>query len=91
MVLKRVPSTKKEIYITISPDVQVTKSVPTMTMLSLISNIGGILGLTLGLGFLQIAEHLDKLLVAWVSFCRKTKTAGNKEEDNIYLEMEPKN
>ena len=42
------------------PQVEVTRSVLTMTGFTLMANIGGILGLLLGLGVLQIIEIIDK-------------------------------
>ena len=58
--MKQVPKPNgRGIAIRISSKVEVTHSVPMMTELDLISSLGGILGLTLGLGFLQMAEMLD--------------------------------
>ena len=44
------------------PEVKVTRSVLTMTGFTLMSNIGGALGLLLGLGVLQIIEIIDLAL-----------------------------
>ena len=48
-----------QISLIFAPEVEVTKSVLTVTGLNLLSNLGGSLGLMLGLGILQIAELLD--------------------------------
>jgi len=48
------------------PLVRITKSSPTMDQMTLISNIGGCLGLTLGLSILQLVETLDTFIkFAW--------------------------
>ena len=39
-----------------------TKSVPTMDFMTLLSNIGGVIGLTLGYSILQMVEGLDVIL-----------------------------
>ena len=48
------------IRLVFEPQVEVTRSVPTMTGFTLVSNIGGILGLLLGMGVLQILEIIDQ-------------------------------
>ena len=70
-----VPQTPFEDYAGIilifSSKVEVTRSEPLMTSLDLIATIGGVLGLTLGLGFLQLAQLLDRALSGLVVFCRE--------------------
>ena len=53
-------SPSHQINFIFAPEVEVTKSVLTVSGINLISNLGGILGLMLGLGLLQIAELLDR-------------------------------
>ena len=47
-----------------------------MTGLGLIATIGGVLGLTLGLGFLQLAQLLDRKVSGLVVFCRENRGDG---------------
>ena len=53
------------------PQVEVTRSVLTMTGFTLMANIGGILGLLLGLGVLQIIEIIDKGLARLGAYIQK--------------------
>ena len=50
--------------------VSVSKSVPTMTSLTLLSNIGGMLGLLLGLSILDLVDAVD-VLFNYVNKTRK--------------------
>ena len=62
------------IRLVFEPQVEVTRSVPTMTGFTLVSNIGGILGLLLGIGVLQILEIIDqgmRYLLFFVDNCEK--------------------
>ena len=43
-----------------NPSVEVALSVPTMTVLGLLSNIGGFLGLFLGVSILQVFLKMDR-------------------------------
>ena len=54
------PVPNHQISLIFAPEVEVTKSVLTVTGLNLLSNLGGSLGLMLGLGILQIAQLLDR-------------------------------
>ena len=65
---------------TISSRVFVTESIPKMTSLDLISSLGGVLGLTLGLGFLQMAELMDQGLAVLGHTCKKA-AGGSQEEE----------
>ena len=62
--MKRTPSPHQSIEIVIMPEVHVTESVLTMTGINMMCSIGGILGLMLVLGVLQIVELADKGLNA---------------------------
>ena len=54
------------VKITFDPSVLVTKSRPTMDLITLLSNIGGCLGLTLGYSILQIAGQIETIIrVTW--------------------------
>ena len=64
------------IILIFSSKVEVTRSEPLMTGLGLIATIGGVLGLTLGLGFLQLAQLLDRKVSRLVVFCRENRGDG---------------
>ena len=66
-LVRTIESEKKGIKIMFDPTVRVTRSDPTMTPMTLFSNIGGCLGLTLGYSILHIIENLDIFL----QFCWK--------------------
>ena len=51
------------------------KSVLTVTGINLMSNLGGSLGLMLGLGLLQITEILDRAINNLLEFCKEKKKA----------------
>ena len=59
-LIGREPFPSHGIFLVFAPEVEVTKSVLTVTSINLMSNLGGSLGLMLGLGLLQIAEILDR-------------------------------
>ena len=64
------PSTGESwIRLIFEPQVEVTRSVRTMTGFTLVSNIGGILGLLLGMGVLQILEIIDHWLRCLIFCC----------------------
>ena len=69
------------VFVTISSWVSVTESIPKMTSLDLISSLGGVLGLTLGLGFLQMAELLDQGLAALGHTCRRARAAARSQQE----------
>ena len=66
-------SPSHQINLIFAPEVEVTKSVLTVSGINLISNLGGILGLMLGLGLLQIAELLDRGLDILMDFLREKR------------------
>ena len=61
-LLRKVDSVNKGIKLSFDPNVRMTKSVPTMDFMTLLSNIGGVIGLTLGYSILQMVEGLDVIL-----------------------------
>ena len=56
------------IRLVFEPQVEVTRSVRTMTGFTLVSNIGGMLGLLLGIGVLQILEIIDQGMKNFLSY-----------------------
>ena len=79
--MKKVPNNElNRVFIKFSSTVDVTESVPLMTELDLISSLGGLLGLTLGLGFLQLAELLEQGLAKLGHTCRETWEGGATHE-----------
>ena len=77
-MLRKVVSVQQGIKILFDPTVRVTRSNPTMTIMTLFSNIGGVVGLTLGYSILQIVQNLD----TFIQFCWekvKQKTVFWKE------------
>ena len=79
--MKKVPNNElNRVFIKFSSTVDVTESVPLMTELDLISSLGGLLGLTLGLGFLQLAELLEQGLASLGHSCRETREGGATDE-----------
>ena len=56
------------IRLVFEPQVEVTRSVRTMTGFTLVSNIGGMLGLLLGIGVLQILEIIDQGMNFFLSY-----------------------
>ena len=56
------------IRLVFEPQVEVTRSVRTMTGFTLVSNIGGMLGLLLGIGVLQILEIIDQGMKFFLSY-----------------------
>ena len=66
-------SVQQGIKILFDPTVRVTRSNPTMTIMTLFSNIGGVVGLTLGYSILQIVQNLDTFLqFCWEKVLQKT-------------------
>ena len=61
-LLRKVKSKIRGIKLYFDPNVRVMKSVPTMDLMTLFSNIGGVVGLTLGYSILQIVEGLEQLM-----------------------------
>ena len=79
--MKKVPNNDlNRVFIKFSSTVDVTESVPLMTELDLISSLGGLLGLTLGLGLLQLAELLEQGLEALVLTWRETRQGEARDE-----------
>jgi hypothetical protein len=75
-------SAQQGIKILFDPTVRVTRSNPTMTIMTLFSNIGGIVGLTLGYSILQVVQNLDIcILLCWEKV--KQKAAQWKKVESI--------
>ena len=71
-VIRKVVSAQQGIKILFDPTVRVTRSNPTMTTMTLFSNIGGVVGLTLGYSILQIVQHLDSFIqLSWETVKQK--------------------
>ena len=64
-----------------SPKVEVNKSVPRMNFLELLASLGGVLGLMLGLGVLQLVQLADEF--ARNSY-ERAKSKNVKGEDAIF-------
>ena len=60
--------------------IQILRSVPTLSGLNLMSNIGGMLGLMLGLGVLQLLQLADQGWTILIHWCR-TKKAMMSDQD----------
>ena len=60
-LVRTVETNNKGIKIMFDPTVVVTKSAPTMSLMTLFSNIGGCVGLTLGYSLLQLGEKMQML------------------------------
>ena len=59
------------VRIIFDPIVHVTKSRPTMDLMTLFSNIGGCLGLTLGYSILQLVGEMETIIMVtwkWIAF-----------------------
>ena len=69
----REPSPRHQINLIFAPEVEVTKSVLTVSGINLMSNLGGSLGLMLGLGLLQIVQLLNTGLHNLMDFIRPVK------------------
>ena len=61
-LIRKMETDNNGIKIMFDPIVRVTRSNPTMDIMTLFSNIGGCLGLTLGYSILQLVEKMDILL-----------------------------
>ena len=61
-LMRQIPTTSTGIKIMFDPIVRVTKSSPTIELMTLFSNIGGCLGLTLGYSILQLVVNSETLL-----------------------------
>ena len=64
-------SPSHQINLIFAPEVEVTKSVLTVSGINLMSNLGGSLGLMLGLGLLQIVQLLTRGLDTLMDFIRE--------------------
>ena len=82
-LIGREPSdfSKHQIMLIFAPEVEVTKSVLTTTGINLMSNLGGSLGLMLGLGILQIAELLDRGLNSLLTRYKENKKSKQSPTD----------
>ena len=60
-LLRKVENKEKRIQLSFDPAVLVMKSILTIDMMTLFSNIGGVVGLTLGLSILQTLEGTEQL------------------------------
>ena len=75
-------SAQQGIKILFDPTVRVTRSNPTMTIMTLFSNLGGVVGLTLGYSILQVVQNVD----TFIQFCWekvKQKTVLLKKFESI--------
>ena len=61
-LLRSIGSNSKIIRILFDPTVQVTRSIPTMTLMTLLSNIGGCVGLTMGYSLMHLGEKVQMVL-----------------------------
>ena len=82
-LIGREPSQNHQIILIFAPEVEVAKSVLTMTLLNLMSNLGGSLGLMLGLGLLQITEFLDRGINIFLVFCMEKKEANKTQQSLV--------
>ena len=71
------------LFLKISPllKVEVNKSVPRMNFLELLASLGGVLGLMLGLGVLQLVQLADEFVR---NSYERAKTKNVKGEDAIF-------
>ena len=72
-LVRQVPSKSKGFIFVFMAKIQILKSVPTLSGLNLMSNIGGMLGLMLGLGFLQLLQLADQGWTILINSCRTKK------------------
>ena len=79
-LLRRVEHRNKRIQLSFDQTVLVMKSIPTIDMMTLFSNIGGVVGLTLGLSILQALEKFDHLAYL---FWRKIRAQDISEKQTI--------
>ena len=77
------PSPNHQIILIFAPEVEVAKSVLTVTLLNLMSSLGGSLGLMLGLGLLQITELLDRGINTFLVFCMEKKEANKTQQSLV--------
>ena len=70
-MIRKIESLKKGIKIMFDSTVRITRSDPTMTPMTLFSNIGGCVGLTSGYSILHLIENVDLFL----RFCWKQATS----------------
>ena len=50
---------------------KLTRQRPAFELFSLLSEVGGFLGLLLGASVLTLCELMDYVVLSWVSYCRK--------------------
>ena len=79
-LLRKVENKEKRIQLSFDLAVLVMKSIPTVDMMTLFSNIGGVVGLTLGLSILQALEGTEQLAK---QMWRKIGTKKAYEDDTI--------
>ena len=63
--LREFETRRKGVKIIFDPNVHVARSEPTMSTMNLFSNIGGVVGLTLGYSLLQVVMYL-------IQYCKET-------------------
>ena len=68
---------KNGVKIIFDPIVHVTKSRPTMDLMTLFSNIGGCLGLTLGYSILQLVGEMETIIMATMKWIASFKFRHN--------------
>ena len=82
--LRTIKYEEKGIKIIFDPTVHVTRSDPTMTAMTLFSNIGGCVGLTLGFSILQMVEQLMILLQnVWKKASLMAVQINDRETDRL--------
>ena len=65
-MIRTVESEENGIKLSFPPRILVSRSSPTFTMMNLFSNIGGVVGLTLGVSIMQFVQIFDKaFLFSW--------------------------
>ena len=62
--------------------IQILRSVPTLSGLNLMSNIGGMLGLMLGLGVLQLLQLADQAWTILIHWCLTKKAMMLSSDTN---------
>ena len=81
-LVRQVPSKSKGFIFVFMAKIQILRSVPTLSGLSLMSNIGGMLGLTLGLGALQLLQLADQGTTV-INWCRTKKALMLNIDTNV--------
>ena len=84
----RVPFDTKGFVFVFMAKIQILRSVPTLSGLNLMSNIGGMLGLMLGLGVLQLLQLADQGWTILIHWCRTKKTLMLNSDTNARKTIE---